>query len=68
MAPPLDTVLNDLSDGLAVVVGAAARVSRPLEGVASWWMEHMRDSNTLYRPAVLQALFELRLSNSALVD
>jgi len=69
MPSPLDTVLSGLSDGLAVVVGAVALVSRPPEGVASWWMEVTRETQALYTDLrVYKALFELRLSNSALVD
>jgi hypothetical protein len=55
MAPLLDTVLSDLSGGLAVVVGAAVLVSRPLEGVASTLVDGTQERfKHLYRPAGLQ--------------
>lgn len=64
----LNTVLKSLSDSLFVLVEAVALASRPPEGVASWWMEVAREIQTLYTDLrIYKALFELRLSDSALV-
>jgi hypothetical protein len=69
MPSQLDTVLSSLSDGLVVLVGAVALVSRPPEGVASWWKEVTGEIQTLYTDLrIYKALFELRLSDSAVVD
>ena len=68
MPSPLNTVLNRLSDSLVVLAGAVALASRPPEGVASWWMEVAREIQTLYTDLrIYKALFELRLSDSAVV-
>lgn len=68
MPSPLNAVLNRLSDGLVVLAGAVALASRPPEGVASWWMEVAREIQTLYTDLrTYKALFELRLSDAALV-
>jgi len=68
----LNTVLSNLSDGLALLVGAVARSSRPPEGVTpegdTSWIEVASEIQTLYTDLrIYKALFELRLSD-AFVD
>jgi hypothetical protein len=69
MSSPLDTVLDNLSEGLVVLVGAVASVSRPPQEAASGcWGEAARVIHALYTDLkIYKALFKLRFSDFALV-